>query len=299
MPDIWKQQSLTSGDLELIILPGIGGRLWDIIFQGRSLLFQNGDLEGYVPDLEDIQGFPTRSPQFGFPLWGGEKTWIAPDTNWQNGAPFAALDSGPYAVVGSSPVHMTLQSTICPQSGLQIERQIRLTNIAGWTIQTTVTNHGPCEQDVGIWSVMMIKHKARIGVPGSDLRANPVFGEPASFVSFLNEGLICDCDKPGEFKIGMDNPSGRTFMRVGTGTKPIWMRCETGWPVKGDEFAHSYPLEVFNSGDYPYCEAEWHAPLKTLPHGAATEFCQHFTLWADLPESELIETDLELLQCMC
>lgn len=108
MPDIWKLETLRSGDLKMVILPGIGGRLWDVVFQGQSLLFQNRDLEGIVPDLNQLRGLPTRSPQFGFPLWGGEKTWIAPDTNWPDGAPFGALDSGAYEVVDASPAHITV-----------------------------------------------------------------------------------------------------------------------------------------------------------------------------------------------
>ena len=166
MPDIWKLESLRSGDLELVILPGIGGRLWDVVFQGHSLLFQNSDLEGFLPNLENLRDCPTQSPQFGFPLWGGEKTWIAPDTNWPDGTPYAALDSGQYEIVGGSPAHITLQSAVCPNTGLQIERKIQLSDGSGWTIQHSVTNRGQNGKDVGIWSVMMLEHKARIGVAG-------------------------------------------------------------------------------------------------------------------------------------
>ena len=115
MTDIWKQESLSSGDLDLVILPGIGGRLWDVRFQGHSLLFQNQDLLGFAPDLEELKDYPTRSPQFRFPLWGGEKTWIAPDTSWPSGAPYAALDSGPYETISAECNQITLRSPICPQ----------------------------------------------------------------------------------------------------------------------------------------------------------------------------------------
>ncbi len=298
MPNIWKQKSLTNGDLELVILPGIGGRLWDVLFQGRSLLFQNRDLEGLIPDPKNLQGFPTRSPQFGFPLWGGEKTWIAPDKNWPDGAPFAVLDSGPYTITGSSAAHITLKSAICPQSRLQIERGIRLIGNAAWSIRHKVTNTGSQNQDVGIWSVMMINRRARIGVAGRLQKATWVFGQPDGFVSTSNKGLICDCSRSGEYKIGIENQSGRMFLRLDHDDGIVWMSCNTKKPTAGDRFAHTHPLEVFNSGDYPYCEAEWHAPLQTLAPNATAVFDQQFAIWTDNTPLKMAETDLELMKCM-
>ena len=46
MPDRWSVLQLQQGDLRLTLLPDIGGRLWDVSIQGRSLLFQNPDLDG-------------------------------------------------------------------------------------------------------------------------------------------------------------------------------------------------------------------------------------------------------------
>ena len=70
--DIWQERVLSKGPLELVLLPGIGGRLWDIRLGGRSFLFQNPDLIGHAVDIGTLAALPTRSPQFGFPLWGGE-----------------------------------------------------------------------------------------------------------------------------------------------------------------------------------------------------------------------------------
>lgn len=298
MPDIWKLESLRSGDLELIILPGIGGRLWDVAFQGQSLLFQNPDLEGFLPDLENLRDFPTRSPQFGFPLWGGEKTWIAPDSNWPDGSPYSALDSGPYEIAVDSPAHIALQSVVCPDSGLQIEREIRLNGGTGWTIQHSVTNRGQQGRDVGIWSVMMLDHAARIGVAGHNLESTTVFGHPENSVSIGKAALICDCSTPREFKVGIGHHNSRTFMRLDQSDTPIWMSCETDHATSDDRFAHLHAFEVFNSGDYPYCEAEWHAPLQHLSHGESATLNQHFAVWADRPPFLLAKIELELMSCM-
>ena len=298
MSDIWKQETLSSSDLELAVLPGIGGRLWDVRFQGHSLLFQNPDLMGYTPDPNELTGYPTKSPQFGFPLWGGEKTWIAPDTSWPNGAPYKALDSGSYETIETGKNHIAMRSPICPQSGLQIEREIRLESCVEFSIHHKVCNQGKDAWDVGIWSVMMLNHKARIGVPGKKMKTGDVFGNPAGFYSQSDEGIIWNCDEPGEFKMGTENPSGRTFVRFETDQATIWMLCQTDLAPSDDAFAHTFPLGIFNSGDYPYCEAEWHGPLKMLSPNSMTEFTQRFKVWADDAPLALAKTEMELMKCM-
>ncbi len=298
MSDIWKQETLSSSDLELTVLPGIGGRLWDVRFQKHSLLFQNQDLSGYTPDLKDLTGYPTKSPQFGFPLWGGEKTWIAPDTSWPNGAPYQALDSGSFETIEMGKNHIAMRSPICPQSGLQIEREIRLERGSEFSIHHKVCNQGENARDVGIWSVMMLNHQARIGVPGKNMKTCDVFGNPTCFLAQSTEGMIWDCNGLGEFKIGVENPNTRTFVRLDVGQATIWMLCQTDLASLGDAFAHTYPLEIFNSGDYPYCEAEWHGPLKMLSPNATTEFKQRFKVWAGDAPLALAQSELELMKCM-
>jgi hypothetical protein len=298
MSDIWKPVTLRSGELELSVLPGIGGRLWDIHFEGCSLLFQNQDLQGRIPDLQNLLDLPTRSPHFAFPLWGGEKTWIAPDTDWASGAPFPALDSGPYATTEMNTKHVSLRSAVCPQSGLQVDREIRLVDECSFVIHHKITNRGQYLRNVGIWSVMMLNHRARIGVPGQDLQTNSVFGDPEGFWTSSDQGLICDCDNQSEFKVGLTNPSSSILLCLGDDDNITWMRCECSRPKAGTQFAHGYPLEVFNSGDYAYCEAEWHGPLQSLPPEDTTEFTQRFDVWTTEIPVTLRETELELRRCM-
>lgn len=295
--DLWKLETLTSGDLTLTILPGIGGRLWDVQVKGQSLLFQNPDLLGQAPDLDDPTALPTRSPHFKFPLWGGEKTWIAPDTSWANNAPFPALDSGAYDILHSGNHQITLQSAICPQSHLQISRTIRLSRENQWSIRHSVTNKSDHARLTGIWSVMMLDHPTRIVVGGETLTTTPVFGEAGEQLSRKPTGLICDCQTRAEFKIGLDNPTGRILVQ----TDRSVMLCETQASQNGDTFAHTFPLEVFNSGDYPYCEAEWHSPATMLAADDTITFDQRFTIWSDPKTTNSIALsagEKELLECM-
>ena len=51
----------------------------------------------------------------------------------------------------------------------------------------------------------------------------------------------------------------------------------------GESYAHGHNIEVFNSGDYSYCEAEWHSPSQRLRPGGEITFTQRFEISTDHP----------------
>jgi hypothetical protein len=286
-------------DLELTILPGIGGRLWGVAFQGRSLLFQNPDLIGLSFDDSNLAGLPTKSPQFGFPLWGGEKTWIAPDTEWANEAPYPVLDSTAYRITAKQSDAVELTSEVCPLTNLTVTRRITLTSETTWTIEHAVNNHGTAPRRTGIWSVMMIDTPAKIGVAMDNPEFHPVFGQPGTLVESHSTCVVANCARQQEFKVGFPNCHGKTLIKFNE-TGPMLM-CSVLKPSPNDRFAHQHPLEIFNSGDYPYCEAEWHSPVTELLPDETLRFQQHFRLWspeAPLTEDQTISKNKELLSCM-
>lgn len=68
-------------------------------------------------DPAALSDLPTRSPHFGFPFWGGEKTWISPDADWGEAAPYPVLDSTPYSVRRQTGRQFELRSEVfrlCP-----------------------------------------------------------------------------------------------------------------------------------------------------------------------------------------
>ena len=295
MSDRWSVLQLTRGELELVILPGIGGRLWGVTFQEQSLLFQNPDLVHLPVDEIDLTDLPTRSPQFGFPLWGGEKTWIAPDTAWPDSAPFTALDSDPFLVTSRDEDHVELTSQICPVSQLSVARRITLKSAAAWSIEHSVTNHGHISRATGIWSVMMINTPATIGITMGDPEIYPVFGHSGSMVELTANCVIADCAKQQEFKVGLPNPDGETLIKIGKAGP--WILCSTHPPAPSDSFMHQYPVEIFNSGDYSYCEAEWHSPKSDLARDETLRFRQDFEIWPN-SNPPILGSNRELLSCM-
>ena len=302
MADIWEIKELSSGGLRLLCLPGVGGRLWDVMFEGRSLLFQNPDLAGIIFDIAKLSELPTRSPQFAFPLWGGEKTWIAPDTAWPDGGPYPVLDSGPYHLISGDDRRLTMLSEPCPVSGLQIERCVTLDSGRSWSIHHRVLNVGSRKRFAGIWSVMMLHRPAQIGVDiGRNAVVTPVFGDASQQHEIRESGAVIDCSAAKEFKLGTHNPAGRSFLRLIAEDKTLWLACSTVPASGDDQFAHGHNFEVFNSADYSYCEAEWHAPARHLSPGESMSFTQKFSLWSDLDEvaeDDIAPRELELVKCM-
>ncbi len=303
MTDLWRKLTLSDGDLELVCLPGIGGRLWDVVFRGQSILFQNPDLIDVVPDLKDLSELPTKSPQFAFPLWGGEKTWIAPDRDWVDQAPYPVLDSAPYKVVSANAQAIWMQSGVCPITHLRIDRAITLEGPNSWSIRHEIVNCGADDRLAGIWSVLMMKRPARIGMQAdaaSEIKA--VFGNSEGQITRHDRDLTFACDAPVEFKSGVHNSSGLVLLRVGLPPDGIWVTCQTPASSNGSRFAHGHNIEVFNSADYPYCEAEWHAPATILRPGESQDFTQHFSVGSNMPLDLKDKTEnrikQELFSCM-
>lgn len=299
MLDKWKLLHLVYGGLQLEILPGIGGRLWDVKYLGRSLLFQNNELWGVSFEVDNLTNIPSLSPQFSFPLWGGEKTWIAPDSNWVNEAPFPVLDSGYYDVISQDKHKILMQSQQCPISNLTIERHISLHSEYQWTIKHTVTNCGVKPRDTGIWSVMMLKTPATIGIVTKLPEHHEIFGNSEGVLKKNSVGLFAQCDRKQELKIGLQNPDGKVLIKQGR-TGP-WLTCTVPGNKPDGVFAHGHPLEIFNSGDYPYCEAEWHSPRRRLAPGEKLTFHQIFDVWESgsrPPGLEMSALNVELMLCM-
>ena len=295
MADRWDVITLQVENLHLQILPGIGGRLWDVKFHSRSLLFQNPDLIGLSVDETNLTALPTRSPQFKFPLWGGEKTWIAPDYLWAKGAPYTALDSAPFQITSLSATHIELESPVCPISHLSVKRRIDVVSAQRWTIRHHVENHGSAARPTGIWSVMMIDRPATIGVKMQNSDFQLVFGAVGNSVVELESNRIARCLAPQEFKIGLPNPDGKSLIKFGPNGP--WLECCVPPPQPGEAYAHQYPFEVFNSKDYPYCEAEWHSPIALLQPNDIITYQQEFQLWAD--DVTFFGTEREeMIRCM-
>ncbi|EYR62629.1 hypothetical protein N866_06745 [Actinotalea ferrariae CF5-4] len=174
---------LDNGELSLVLLPGVGGRLVSLRGRrrgepadaGAELLWRNPD---YLDaDLRPVRPRSTWAPlDGGMGSWanvGGSKTWPAPQ-GWSGpdewpGPPDAVLDAGPWSTraeaVGDTVV-VTLTSPDDARTGLRVERAFRLPATGTRLHQrTTFTNVAAVPVRWAPWEVCQVDTASGAGLP--------------------------------------------------------------------------------------------------------------------------------------
>lgn len=284
----WSAWHIQHGPLELVLVPRVGGRVMRFAWQGEDLCFTHPDFRGRVEPVDQIEDIHTAKQQMGFRLWGGEKTWLSPQTRWTDGVPFLDLDSGPYtaAVLDHTPERARLQMTspVCRETGVQVIRTVTVAaERQGIEITHTLVNASPQPIEWGLWSVSQFLKPARIYLP-----RRPDSRYPEGVKTFVEEGestrvrpqvvrtigtlaqITCEGDMA--FKFGVDGTEGWVFGvcdRPGHGQ----IGYVTTYAVAADPpYGHECTAEVFNSDILPYIELEVHSPLLRLAPGERAEF---------------------------
>lgn len=253
----WPSLRIAAGPAELVFVPVLGGRLMGIRLDGEELLWVNPELAGRTPDLDNLPA--------AFPLWGGEKTWIAPQSDWPENVPSPDLDSGAYAVEQRDG-RLVLTSAICRRTGLQIVRTFDVGSDGSWTTRHTIRNRGERTTFAGPWTVMMINRDTRFFIPGE--------GEPVymyyrpGYDGRLETLTQVDCYDTTVFKTGHRLAEGWFAAFLPRADGRAAMIAQYGSPTpNGGRWAHGHPAEVYNSAQYPYCEMELHGPGRDLAPG--------------------------------
>ncbi|WP_424974409.1 hypothetical protein [Dinoroseobacter sp. S124A] len=282
----WKTVWLKRGELELCILPGLGGRLWDIRVGGQSIMFQNHDLTGCALEGSDLSQLPTRAPHLKFPLWGGEKTWVAPQAAWPEDAPHRTLDVEAYKLEGSQD-RALLTSQVCQVTGLSVRRTIELGDDACFAMTHYLSNESTAPISAAPWSVMMLRRPLRVlWLSASDTPYAPVFGEPDGKVR-VSSGLVeAACLDPREYKVYADRT--HCVFDVGGVAFLATVQGASGHRPEG----HG-ALEVYNSGAYDYGEVEWVGRMKHLAPGEKTELTVRFRHIPNLESVSMARAVLE------
>ena len=168
----WSCWFLKNGPVELVLVPQVGGRIMGIRWRGHDLSFTQPELEGQVVDVAAVEDLSAKKREMGFPLWGGDKTWLAPQTRWTEGAPFLDLDSGAYELAieqaGPDLARARMTSRVCRETGVQITRTVTMkAGETAWTIDHCLTNGSAAEVEWGPWDVSMVLRTGRVYVPRS------------------------------------------------------------------------------------------------------------------------------------
>lgn len=276
------------------------GMLW----RGHNLSFTQPEREGRVEDLSTVQDLHAKKRQMGFPLWGGDKTWLAPQDRWTDGVPFLDLDSGPYdltvAQAGPEKAVVTMTSQVCRETGVQITRTVTLSPDAnGWTVAHRLFNAGSQEVQWGVWDVNMIVRPGQVYLP-----RNPVSKYVQGVKTFTEEGesvhvrdtvvsgleslAVIRCYDSKSFKFGVDAQEGWMLGVLEVdGLGLVGYRKQVR--VYGDKtYGHGCIAEVYNSDRYPYFEIEIHGPVVSLRPGESFELEEQQALFdlSDWPQTE-------------
>lgn len=281
----WPAWTLQRDDVALQIVPAVGGRLMGIEYAGSELCFINPQLAGQLAS-DDPSHWQRLCGDWSFPLWGGGKTWVAPEADWPDGNPQRDLDSGAYRLLATwsddRSCGVELESPVCRQSGLQIRRRIVMrAETAGWSVEHTLINTGQRALRCGIWDVLMLRRPALVEVildaphAAADRAACREIAGKGELTDLQRQGIVVlgddrvrvRCREAQQYKLGFIGASGeiRVALDLPEGRFDYWRSS----PAPADAvYAHGHPIEVFNAPDLPYFEVESHSPLATLaPHG--------------------------------
>ncbi|WP_265706315.1 hypothetical protein [Verminephrobacter aporrectodeae] len=285
----WPAIVLRQGDLALSLVPAVGGRLMGIRAGVHELCFIHPGLQGKTFSGDERQ-WRDLCGDWAFPLWGGGKTWVAPESAWPRGSPHRDLDSLAWKLTASwchaSAMGLSLESPICSDSGLQIIRRLDWpVGAREWSIAHTLRNAGTRTVRCGVWDVLMLRRPAIVRIPlpptpsGSAPGVTSLPGK-ASVASLMEEGIIdgtaCSahvhCHVAKEFKCGFQSERGEIEVEFTEWNVRYARRSEVD---ATRVHAHAHPLEVFNAAQLPYFEVETHSPLQTLAPGDFIHYAIH------------------------
>ena len=275
-----------------------------MIWRGHDLCFTQPEREGRVENALSVQDVHARKLEMGFPLWGGDKTWLAPQTRWTDGVPFLDLDSGPYDLTvehtGTEAARVRMTSQVCRETGVQITRTVTMSSgTQEWVVIHQLHNRSSKDVHWGVWDVAMILRPGTVYLP-----RNPASPYPNGVKTFEEEGESIQArDKVMEefgnltvihsshtqaFKFGVDAEEGWMLGILDVaGLGLVGYRKQV--PVHTDKpYGHGCIAEVYNSDRYAYFEMEIHGPVVSLKPGETFELEERQLLFdlSQWPQSE-------------
>jgi len=321
----WESCQVHNGSLSLVVVPEVGGRIMGMYWRGHNVAFTQPEREGTVENTSAVSDVLAKKREMGFPLWGGEKTWLAPQSRWPDSLPLLDLDSGPYelTIAQSDPYGATVRMTsaICRETGIQISRTISMRGGSSeWRVSHEIVNASASVAEWGIWDVAMLLRPGCVYLPRYQDSQYPggmkTFSQEGdslrlrdSVVHTMENIAVVSCKHSRKYKYGVD-PANRPHHQQefswilgiveGTGVGLIGYRKHVQL-FPDQHYAHGCFAEVYNSAIYPYFELETHGPLVKLSPGARFTLEERHALfdvtkWPE-NEREVIQLAVAPLSC--
>ncbi len=280
----WDAYELNVGNLSVIFAPSIGGRIISLKFCKEEFLFVQKDHAGETFSHDELgttgmtqEELDAKKRTMGFRVWGGDKTWVAPQANWREAIPPLSLDAGKYKIeIQGTKVYM--QSPIDPETGLQITREIILHANNRLELKQGLHNRSKTIISCGIWDVTQILRNIYVYVPVLTKEIIP-YPEEGNSVDLLGEIISSAsekwsrirCDEAVHFKYGAKPKEGRIITLKPSTKKNGFLIMERFFSVDNQaKYAHNAIVEVYNSPNMSYAEVEVHAPFQKLQPDEST-----------------------------
>lgn len=276
----WKGYRIISKDVSIGIAPEIGGRIISLTHQGEELLFVQNEFKGEIYDLDIIEDLRSKKLDFGFRLWGGDKTWVAPQQDWWEAIPPIDLDAGQYSTKINGNI-VEMQSPVCRETGLRIIRKVSLDD-GVVRLKQTFRNETDNTIRRGIWNVTQVKRPFDVYLPasGNNIKAyrDEGLNEDASHKISQEDKLFkVSCDDNTHFKVGGFVDEGMIVALRKTEEGALAFIRSFDIEPNG-QYAHDASVEIYNSPKHDYLEIEVHAPLVSLEKGQESTHSQTWVL---------------------
>ena len=286
----WKGYVWESGDISVGIVPQLGGRIMSLKFRGEELFFVQPEHAGETFDLSRLS---VDKKEFGFRVWGGDKTWVAPEKMWVDKIPPLDLDAGKYTLTSSVwGRKLTMSSPICRETGLRIIREVSFKNKYTLVLVETIKNETKKPIQRGIWNVAQVVRPFEVYVPCAfnTVRLYPDEAykhcNPHYYLIDAGNFTGVSCRDQVHFKFGAYLDKGQMVVIKRYDHAIIGLR-KTFSVIPNATYAHDAHVEFYNSPSYPYGEIEIHAPEVILNSGQSFSHMQEWALCAFSPDTAL------------
>jgi hypothetical protein len=280
----WQGWRMTSGDLVLGLVPQLGGRIMSLRFRGEELFYipptGRGDLPLVPASIPDLPAF---KKDFGFQIFGGDKTWVAPEYAWVHRSPPLDLDAGVY-LFEQTEDGCVMRSPVCRETGLVIVRKIDILKDGGISLIETLRNVSERVVTKGVWNVTQIARPFVVHLPADPgaIRSyhyeDPTLPDTGELLICKDGQTVVPCVSDMCFKFGGMLREGRAAVIKETLSGKVILE-RTFDMATGRPYAHNSMVEVFNSAQYPYGELEVHSPLTELAPGAEVSLAQTWRVY--------------------
>lgn len=275
----WPGYICQSGDMIVGFVPQLGGRIMSLQFCGEELFFIQKEHMGETFELSQLA---VNKKNFGFRVWGGDKTWIAPEELWIDKIPPLDLDAGRYSFSVDDINHsITMVSPVCRETGIQITRQVKVLQGHRLILNETITNNNKVSIQRGIWNVAQVLRPFDIYLPCSRENVRLYDSEAYQncpvdqYVRPEGDWTVIPCRDQEHFKFGAVLRDGK-ILAVRRTPDQILVFIKS-FPIDSKaSYAHFSQVEVYNSPLYPYCEIEIHSPVVNVSPGQSVSQSQQW-----------------------